>query len=138
MEKNKFSFEIITPLINFINVETESVIINTPTGKMGILALHEPSVISITEGEIKIKVDNDWISVMVSDGFMEVSDERTVVFVDSALWPDKISEHEAQVKEEQANERKQREVSKAEHVKMQSFITKAINNIKIDKGLKNG
>jgi F-type H+-transporting ATPase subunit epsilon len=133
MEQNNFSFEIITPLNSFLNTETDSVIINTPTGKMGIQAFHEPSVISISKGEIKLKVKNKWISIIVSSGFMEVTNEKVIIFVDTAVWPDKMTEHQQQVKEEQLNEKKQRETSKEEHVKMQSFITKAINNIKIDK-----
>lgn len=138
MQGSNFYFEIITPLTSFIETETDSVVINTPTGQMGIQALHEPSVISVSKGEIKIKKDDEWLVIVVSDGFMEVTNERAIVFVDTALWPDKVSEHQARIKEEQIKEKKQREVSKEEHTRMQSFITKAINNIAIDKGLKKG
>lgn len=136
MQTSNFSFEIVTPLSSFLKIDVESIIVNTPTGKLGIQAFHESTVIGISEGEINIKTNGEWKSILVTGGFMEVTNENAIVFVDSALWPDEATENKEKIKEDQLSERKQREVSKEEHVKMQSFITKAINNIKVEKTIK--
>ena len=136
MTPNNFYFEIVTPLSSFLKTDVESIIIDTPTGKMGIQAFHEPTVIGVSDGEIKIKRNGEWKSILVSGGFMEVTNEEAIVFVDTALWPDEVTQNEEKLKEELQNEKKQREISKEEHVKMQSFITKAINNIKVEKTIK--
>ena len=133
---NNFYFEIVTPLSSFLKTDVESIIIDTPTGKMGIQAFHEPTVIGVSDGEIKIKRNGEWKSILVSGGFMEVTNEEAIVFVDTALWPDEVTQNEENLKEELQNEKRQREISKEEHIKMQSFITKAINNIKVEKTIK--
>lgn len=136
MVKHNFKFEIITPLNSFFSDDVDSIIVDTPTGKLGIQALYEPTVISILDGEINIRKNEQWQTILMNRGFMEVTNDRVIAFVDNAAWPDKVKDQNIQNENDKIDEIKQRKISKLEHVKMQSFITKTINNIKIDKNIR--
>lgn len=131
--ENKFIIEVITPLSKLLSIDTESVILDTPTGKYGIQVLHEPSIIAIAKGNINIKCDQKWINVSVSKGFAEITNKKLLVFVDSASLDENLEKQNEKDNEIRSSENRQRRISKIEHINMQSFITKAINNIKVEK-----
>ena len=67
-----FLLEIITPEKQFFKGEAEQIICETESGKLGILKGHQTMVSALEIGEIQIKVNGEWKSAFISEGFMEV------------------------------------------------------------------
>jgi F-type H+-transporting ATPase subunit epsilon len=56
----EYNLEIITPERTFFNGEVESVIIPTSDGFMSIQKMHEPMVIVLSIGVMKLQIDGKW------------------------------------------------------------------------------
>ncbi len=86
MEK-RFKLDILTPTGKFFSGESEMVIAKTPRGEIGVLSGHLPMVAAIAPGPMKIFAGEKRLRALLSEGFMAVSPEKTVVLVDTAEWP---------------------------------------------------
>ncbi|MGI5882029.1 MAG: ATP synthase F1 subunit epsilon [Dethiobacteria bacterium] len=89
MEK-KFKIDILTPTEKFFSVEGGMIVARTCNGEIGIMSGHLPLVAAIATGPMKIFADGEWLTVLLSEGFMMVNRDRTVVLVDDAKWPQEI------------------------------------------------
>ena len=85
-----FLLEIITPEKQFFKGEAEQIICETESGKLGILKGHQTMVSALEIGEIQIKVNGEWKSAFISEGFMEVRRDEGVIFSQCCQWPDEI------------------------------------------------
>ena len=47
-------------------------------------------------GEIQIKVNGEWKSAFISEGFMEVRRDEVVIFSQCCQWPDEIDSARAE------------------------------------------
>lgn len=121
-----FYIEILTPDRKFFWGDVESVIVKTPTGEMGILKDHMPLVVLIDTGAIRIKKDGEWIEAVLSQGFMEVKQNKTIILVDTAEWPDEIDINRAKAAKERAEERMLRKVSQVEYIQSKAALERAM------------
>jgi F-type H+-transporting ATPase subunit epsilon len=128
-----FYVEIMTPERSFFTGEIENLIVKTPEGEMGILTNHTPMVVSVSIGTIKIKQDNEWIEAVLSEGFMEIKNEKTIILVDTAEWPHEIDINRANEAKQRAEERLQRQLSYQEYLSSKSAIARAMERLKIAK-----
>lgn len=128
-----FSLEISTPERNFYTEKVEMVIVQTPQGEMGILPGHEPMVIAINIGTVRIKKDGQWVEAFLSSGFAEVKPETTVILCDTAEWPDEIDANRAKAAKERAEERLRRSLSKIEYIRSQTALARAMARLKVSK-----
>lgn len=85
MEK-LFKLEILTPTGKFFSGESGMIVAKTPRGEIGVMGGHLPMVAAIAIGPMKIFVEGKWLTANLSEGFMAVSREGTVVLVDTAEW----------------------------------------------------
>lgn len=136
MKNNEFEFEIITPLNIFFKEKVQSVIVNTPNGKFGIQSLHESVISAIDEGKIEIRIREKWLEFFVAKGFMEVQKNNVLIYTDEVTDFNNREENKANKIEQIKYEEEQRKKNKIENTKMESFINRAINNLKNEKGLK--
>lgn len=97
-----FRLEIVVPDKSFFADTVQEFVLKTPGGEIGILRGHIPMVAAVSIGSVKIKKDDQWLCAFVSDGFIEVTAERTVVLADSAEWPEEIDVERAKASEERA------------------------------------
>lgn len=130
-----FYVEILTPERKFFWGDIEAIIVKTPTGEMGILKGHIPMVVFIDTGIIKIKKDDKWIEAVLSEGFMEVKRDRTVLLVDTAEWPDEIDVNRAQAAKRRAEERLLRRMNRTEYIQTKAALARAMARLKV-KGIK--
>lgn len=131
-----FNIEIVTPERKFFSGEVEMVILKTPEGEMGILAGHTPMVVAIAVGPIKIKRGNDWLEAVLTEGFMEVKQDKTVILTDAAEWPNEIDVNRAKAAKERAEERLQRQLDQVETVRSRAALVRAMARLKITKVIK--
>jgi F-type H+-transporting ATPase subunit epsilon len=121
-----FYIEILTPERKFFWGDVESVIVKTPTGEMGILKDHMPIVVLIDTGAIQIKKDGEWFEAVLSQGFMEVKQNKAVILVDTAEWPDEIDMNRAKAAKERAEERMLRKLNHTEYIRSKAALERAM------------
>jgi F-type H+-transporting ATPase subunit epsilon len=85
-----FRLEILSPEKRFFDGECESLIIDTPEGKRGVLAHHTPMVAAVANGTITFKVAGEWKTCFTTGGFAEVRPDETVINVQIVEWPDEM------------------------------------------------
>ena len=74
-----FHLEMITPERRFFDGQVEAVQLPAPDGLMGILAGHEPSVISLDVGQVRLLYDGEWHECAASPGFVEIRSDGVVM-----------------------------------------------------------
>ncbi|GAE87271.1 F0F1 ATP synthase subunit epsilon [Acetivibrio straminisolvens] len=126
-----FYVEILTPERKFFWGDVETIIVKTPTGEMGILKGHIPTVVVIDIGTIKIKKDGKWFEAVLSEGFMEVKQDQAIILVDTAEWPDEIDVNRAKAAKARAEERLQRQRSEAEYIQSKAALARAMARLKV-------
>lgn len=99
----KFNFEVVTPEKLFFSEEVEAISFDTPIGKMGVLADHEPMLIAVKACILKITSEKDEYAT-IGEGFIEITSEKVVAIVDSAEWPEEIDLARAMKAKEKAEE----------------------------------
>lgn len=85
-----FKLEIVTPERTFYKGMCESIVLETGSGKMGVLNGHVPVVVSMPPGEIVIKIDGQDKIAVCSGGFMEMLGKRAYIFAQSIEWLEEI------------------------------------------------
>lgn len=128
-----FYLEIVTPERRFFSGDVEMVVLKTPEGEMGILPGHAPMVVSIAVGPLKIKRDGEWLEAVLTEGFMEVTQHRTIILTDTAEWPDEIDINRARAAKERAEERLHHQISRIEYMRSQAALARALVRLKISK-----
>jgi F-type H+-transporting ATPase subunit epsilon len=102
-----FKFEVVTPIRTLYSDEVESIVFETPTGQMGVMASHVPMLIANIACTLKITKNKEDKYAFISDGYIEVSSEKVTAVVDEAEWIDEIDieaakQHKASAEEDLA------------------------------------
>lgn len=112
---NKFLLEIITPEKSFYRGEVESINIPSIGGGCTIEAGHQPMVFATEPGTLRITADGASREAFMSEGFIEVRPDETLVFSQAVEWPEDINERRAAEAKERAEEQLRRNRSAAEY-----------------------
>lgn len=131
-----FYLEVVTPERKFFEGQAEMIIVHTPEGEMGILKDHEPAVVAVTTGDIRINADGNWKIAATSDGFMEITHEKAILLVDTAEWPEEIDINRAKAAKERAEERLQQKLGYQEYIRSQASLARALARLKVTKQVK--
>ena len=100
-----FHVSILTPEHEFYNGQIEMLDVSAIDGKLCVLADHAPTVVGLTEGELTLRDEKGitrWAAA--SDGFMTITQDETVVMLQSAEWPEDIDRMRAERSERKARE----------------------------------
>lgn len=130
---NTFYIEIITPERAFFTGDVEEIILKTPEGEMGVLKDHMPMIVAVAIGPIRILKDGKWLEAVLSEGFMEIVKNKTVILADTAEWPNEIDINRAKAAEERARERLQSKLSNMEYIQSQAALQRALSRLKVTK-----
>ena len=133
---NTFYLEIVTPERKFFSGEVEMLMIKTPDGEIGILKDHMPMIAAVAIGPVKIQKDGEWLEAVLSEGFMEITQKKTIILADTAEWPNEIDINRARRAEERARERLQSKLSQIEYMRSQAALQKALTRLKVSKEIK--
>lgn len=128
---NTFFLEIIVPDRKFFSDRVESLSVKTPNGEIGILSGHMPMVVAIDIGPIRIKKGNEWLDAFLSEGYMEILQDKVIIIADTAEWPDEIDINRAKAAEERARERLRNKLSRVEYIQTQSALRRALTRLQI-------
>ncbi len=133
----KYMLEVITPERMFFRGEVESVILPTPDGSMSIQKMHEPMVAAINIGTMKLLVDGEWLECTTSEGFVEVRPDETIIFSQTAEWPNEIDIRRAQEAKERAEERLRQSQSHQEYMQNQIALARAMVRLRAGRRSRN-
>ena len=127
----EFSFEIVTPERQFFSGNVEMVVLKTPDGEMGILPGHIPMVVAVAVGPVKIIQKDKEHKAFLSEGFMEITEDKTIIVADSAEWPEEIDINRAKAAKMRAEERLRNKLSYKEYTQTQAALARAMQRLKI-------
>ncbi len=74
-----FDMLIITPEKTFFDGETDSLVLTTPDGELGILAGHAPLIATMRPSAIRFRTSGAWKDAAVGEGFAQVDGNRVRV-----------------------------------------------------------
>lgn len=126
-----FKLEIIASDRVFFTGECEHLVITALDGLLGILPGHEPLVTCLPTGELKYMVDGKWHYAAISEGFIEVMPDYSVILADSCELPEEIDIKRAEEAKQRAEERMKQKQSIMEYYHTQTALNKAINRLKV-------
>lgn len=126
-----FHLEIIATDRVFFSGEVEHLVITAIDGLLGIMAGHEPLVTSLPTGELKYLVDGVWKYAAISEGFIQVMPDSSIILADTCELPEEIDIKRAQEARERAEERMRQKQSIKEYYETQAALNRAMNRLKI-------
>ena len=129
----KFHLEVLTPGRVFFEGDVEEVIVPGVEGYQGILVDHVPVIISLKEGALKIKVDNEWKEAVIHSGFAQVEQKSTIIMSDAVERPEEIDINRAQAAKEKAEERLRQQLSQIEYHRSKADLARAMARLRISK-----
>ena len=126
-----FHLEIIATDRIFFKGEVEHLVITAIDGLLGIMAGHEPLVTSLPTGELKYLVDGVWTYAAISEGFIQVMPDSSIILAETCELPEEIDIKRAQEARERAEERLRQKQSIKEYYETQAALNRAMNRLKI-------
>ncbi|MCR5624069.1 MAG: ATP synthase F1 subunit epsilon [Lachnospiraceae bacterium] len=104
-EAKTFKLRILACNKLFYEGDAIEVIFPTTDGEWAVMANHAEMISTIEIGEMKVKLpDGSWMKAIVSDGFIDVHDNRVNIIVYSCEKPEEIDRFRAEAAMERARE----------------------------------
>jgi len=128
-----FNLEIVTPQRIFFSEKVEMIVVNTPEGQIGVLAGHIPMLVVVAVGPARILQDGKWNTAFLSEGFMKIKQDSTVILADTAEWPHEIDANRARAAKLRAEERLRNKLANKEYIHSQAALARAIERLKVKK-----
>ncbi|MBP5655520.1 MAG: F0F1 ATP synthase subunit epsilon [Clostridiales bacterium] len=89
--ENVIRLVVVTPDRVFFEGDVYSATIPATDGAMGVMAGHEPQVVSITPGIVTIRDDEGIRHFFAAEGYSEIGQSLIMIVCNSAEWPEEIS-----------------------------------------------
>ena len=93
---------VIAPDRTVWNADAEEVILPSSTGQLGILTGHIPLLTALDIGVMRVRVEKDWIPIVLLGGFAEVENNVITILVNGAEEGSEINIEKAQTKLKEA------------------------------------
>ncbi len=126
-----FHLEIIATDHLFFSGEVEHLVITAIDGLIGIMAGHEPLVTCLPTGELKYLVNGEWKYAAISEGFIQVMPDSSIILAETCELPEEIDIKRAQEARERAEELLRQKQSIKEYYETQAALNRAMNRLKI-------
>jgi len=131
--EKSFFLEIVVPDRTFFSGPVESLTVKTPEGEIGILNGHMPMVVAVSPGPAKIQKGGETLYAYLSEGFMEVLQNKAIILADLAQWPEEIDINRAKAAEERARERLHMKLGRVEYLRSQAALQRALSRLTVSK-----
>lgn len=96
MAKNLLKLSIVTPEKLVVNDEVEQVNVPGSEGDLGILYDHAPIITHLRPGPLSYEKENETTSLVVSGGYLEVTENRVTVLAETAEFLHEIDRKRAE------------------------------------------
>ena len=98
------TLELVTPERVALTEKADSVVLPAFDGEMGVLPGHEPFVVQLNPGEVRVGRSGEFKSIAVSGGFAEILNNKISIFAETAEMSEEIDEERARQALEKAKE----------------------------------
>lgn len=130
-----FHLTILTPEHEFFNGQVEMLDVSALDGKMCVLADHAPTVVGLTEGELDFRdAEGRTRWAAASDGFMTITQDETVMMLQSAEWPEDIDRVRAERAEARAREALLQQQDRQSYLMNQAMLLRAMTRLRVSSG----
>jgi F-type H+-transporting ATPase subunit epsilon len=75
---------VITPAKVVWDASAYEIILPTSTGQLGVLKDHAPLLTALDIGVMRLKIANNWSSIVILEGFAEVEDNKVTIICNGA------------------------------------------------------
>ena len=96
------NLEIVTPEKKVLDAKVDTVTIPTASGEIGILPSHAPLISALKSGILSYSVGNKTEKIVISSGFVEVTNDKVSVMADVAESSDEINVEAARLEQTEA------------------------------------
>ncbi|MCA9373172.1 ATP synthase F1 subunit epsilon [Candidatus Woesebacteria bacterium] len=128
----KLKLQVVSQELELLNAVVDSVTIPGSEGELTILPYHIPLFSKITVGELVFRSGNQVDSILVSNGFLNVTpDNSVIVLVDSALHARDISLQKAEQAIKEAHETMRLSQDERELMLAEASLRRALLEIRI-------
>ncbi|HYG59391.1 MAG TPA: F0F1 ATP synthase subunit epsilon [Symbiobacteriaceae bacterium] len=125
------TLQIVTPEGTVLkDATTDTVIIPSTEGSMGILHNHAPMVTALKAGVLRFKQGNSFTRVAVSGGFLELSQNRITVLADTAEPGETIDLLRAQEARKRAEARLRDRAANIDRARAEAALQRAVARLK--------
>ncbi len=130
---DKLRLEVVTPEGVIVSTEADMVAAPGTEGEFGVLPGHINFLSGILPGELRYNKDHNTEYLAVNSGFVEVSDNRVSVLVDSAENANDIDVERARSAMERAKKRLKGEYNNEEidAIRAESALKRAVSRLKV-------
>nr|QBC71826.1 ATP synthase CF1 epsilon subunit [Drosera indica] len=87
---------VLTPNRIVLKSEVEEIILSTNSGQIGVLDNHIPLATAVDIGILKIRLNNQWLTMALMDGFARIGNNEITILVTEAERGSDIDPQEAQ------------------------------------------
>ena len=129
----KLFLEVVTPEGVVVSQETDMVLAPGTEGEFGVLPGHVLFLSGIIPGEMRFNSGAETISLTVTTGFAEVSDDKVSILVDAAEKGTEVDIERARQAVERARERlaKGKGAEDVDYSRAEAALKRAITRIKV-------
>jgi len=123
----KLTLSIVTPQKQLVSEEVDQIIVPGTEGDLGILYDHAPILTLLRPGQLSYENEGKTVVLVVSGGYLEVTDNRVTVLAETAEFLDEIDRERAGRAQAEAEKRLgQADISEEEYVETQKKLFRAI------------
>lgn len=116
---------IIAPDRTVWDADAEEVILPSSTGQLGVLRGHAPLLTALDVGVMRVRIDKEWIPIVLMGGFAEVENDQLTILVNGAEEGSKINKIEAEKNLEEMTLRFNEAVTTKEKIEATQNLRKA-------------
>ena len=128
---SEFLLEIVTPESKFFEENVEMIVVKGLNGDIGILRDHEPYITPLAIGRIKIKQNGKFRVAALSQGYIEVTEEKATILADTAEWPEEIDVKRAEAAKQRAENRLEEKSENLDILRAEIALKKALIRLNV-------
>jgi F-type H+-transporting ATPase subunit epsilon len=119
------NIKVIAPDRTVWDANAEEVILPSSTGQLGILTGHIPLLTALDIGVMRVRIDKDWVPIVLMGGFAEIDNNKITILVNGAEETRDIDITVAQNNLEEATSKLTRAISTKGKIEATQNIRKA-------------
>jgi F-type H+-transporting ATPase subunit epsilon len=119
------NIRVIAPDRTVWDANAEEVILPSSTGQLGILTGHIPLLTALDIGVMRVRIDKEWIPIVLLGGFAEVDNNKITILVNGAEETGDIDINSAQKNLEEPTSKLADAISNKDKIEITQNIRKA-------------
>jgi len=122
----KLTLSIVTPEKKLVEEEVDQVNVPGTEGDLGILYDHAPILTNLRSGQLSYEKDGETVSLVVSGGYLEVTDNRVTVLAETGEFLHEIDRERAERAHADAEKLLLTDLSEEEFIETQKKLFRAV------------